>query len=363
MINSNTSFGKLKEVVVGRELMLKKRIADFAFKYFYQENLGHKVYGRLTANNDEYYVNHELIEIRNNDLDNLAKLLESKNIKVHRPEILSSVIPFQTPDFKSELSSASNVRDLTLVYRDCIIETPVFVLNRYFENTLLYNVYNQAFDGGQGGKWINAPHTKLTEETMDLSPWNSQRDYQNFNRLKYTMAIDAAQFLRIGKDVIVNVNSYNHFLGLEWMKSFFPETNFHMVNIADNHIDGALACLRPGIFLVNPAYRNIAEKMPEAFKNWTYLVPEDIEIPPRVRPGMTSLDVQLASSRGMDINILSLDESTVVVNELAVNVIDILEKNKFEVVSVKLDHSEIFGGGIHCSTLDLLRSDEYINYR
>lgn len=40
MIHSNTSFGKLKEVIVGRELNLDKRIVDLTFKYFYKENLG-----------------------------------------------------------------------------------------------------------------------------------------------------------------------------------------------------------------------------------------------------------------------------------------------------------------------------------
>lgn len=363
MIKSNTSFGNLKEVIVGRELELKKRIADFAFKHFYQENLGHAVYDRLSDNGNEYTVNYDLIVERNDDLDELARVLEKRNILVHRPDRLTEVKPFQTPSFKSELSSASNVRDLSLVYNDSIIETPVFVLNRYFENTLLYDVFAKASGYGKNGKWIKAPHTHLTQETMDLSPWNSTRDYENFDRSKFAMAIDGAQFLRIGKDVIVNVNSYNHFLGLEWMKSLFPESRFHMVNIADNHIDGALVVLRPGLFLVNPAYRGIKEKMPEAFKNWTYLMPDDVKIPPRVMPGMTSLDLQLASSRGMDINILSLDEKTVVVNELAVNVIEVLSKQGFEVIEVKFSHSEIFGGGIHCTTLDLHREDEYIDYK
>lgn len=363
MIHSNTSFGTLREVVVGRELELKKRIADFAFKHFYKDNLGNTVYDRLSEGGDEYYVNFELIDQRNRDLDLLADILIKRNIVVYRPDRLKEIIPFQTPSFKSELSSASNVRDLTLVYRDCIIETPVFVLNRYFENTLLYDVFNKSFDGGRGGKWIKSPNTKLTSETIDLRPWNSERDYQNFDRSRFTMAIDGAQFLRIGRDVIVNVNSYNHYLGLEWLKSFFPESHFHVVNIADNHLDGAIVCLSPGVFLINPAYKNIRDKMPECFKHWTYLTPLDVAIPPRIRPGMTSLDLQLASSRGMDINVLSLDESTVMVNELAVNVIDLLEKNQFNVIPVKLDHCEIFGGGIHCSTLDLNRSDEYISYR
>ena len=43
MIHSNTSFGKLREVVVGRELNLDKRIVDLTFKYFYRENLGQDI--------------------------------------------------------------------------------------------------------------------------------------------------------------------------------------------------------------------------------------------------------------------------------------------------------------------------------
>ena len=240
MIRSNTSFGKLKEVIVGRELELKKRIADFTFKHFYQENLDQAVYDKLMANGDEYYVNYDILVKRNEQLDELSKTLESLGIKVQRPDRLDQVIPFTTPHFKSELSSASNVRDVTLVYRDAIIETPTYVLNRYFENISLYQVYNEAFNGGQGGRWFRPPHTRLVEETMDLLPWNSQRDYQNFDRCKYTMAIDGAQFLRIGTDVIVNINSYNHFLGYEWVKSFFPESQFHIVHVADNHIDGVI---------------------------------------------------------------------------------------------------------------------------
>lgn len=361
MINANTSFGKLKDVVVGRELELSKRIADFTFQHFYRENLDHAVYDRFVADGEEYYVHHEILIKRNEQLDALAARLERMGINVHRPDRLTKVVPFNTPDFKSELSSASNVRDLTLVYRDSIVETPTYVQNRYFENSLLYKVYNKAFDGGKGGKWFRPPFNSLTKETVDLFPWNSKRDFNAFDRSKYTMAIDGAQYLRIGKDVIVNINSYNHWLGHEWLKSFFPESKFHIVNVADNHIDGVLVCLGPGYFLVNPKYPNIKDLLPKKFSNWNFLIPQD-QIPQKIEKGMTSLDIQLASSRGMDINVLSLDERTVLVNERAVNVIDILQANGFETVPVRFENCEIFGGGIHCSTLDLNRDDEYIDY-
>jgi glycine amidinotransferase len=357
MINSNTSFGKLKEIVVGRELQLAKRISDITFKQFYREALDERIY---ESPFDSYQVSMALIEQRNQQLDNLASTLESRGVVVHRPAVLDKIVPFNTPSFKSELSSASNVRDLTLVYGNKLIETPTFVRNRYYENTLLHDVYSSAWDRGRGGQWIKAPHTELTERTIDLGHWGDTRDYNNIPD-NFVMAVDGAQFLRIGRDCIVNINSYNQYLGYEWVKSFFPDTDFHVLHVADNHIDGCLICLKPGVFLVNPLYPNIRDLLPAKFRNWTYLYPQDLTANIDVT-GMTDIDIRLASSRGMDVNVLSLDENTVMCTNRAHGVKDILDKNGFDVIEVTLEHGEIFAGGIHCSTLDLVRDDQYIYY-
>jgi glycine amidinotransferase len=357
VINSNTSFGKLKEVVVGRELKLTKRLSDVTFKQFYREALDERIY---EAPFENYTVSMELIDLRNEQLDNLAATLEGRGIVVHRPDALDKIVPFTTPSFRSELSSASNVRDLTLVYGNKLIETPTFVRNRYYENTLLHDVYSRAWDRGRGGQWIKAPHTALTEDTIDLGHWGDSRDYANIPD-NFVMAVDGAQFLRIGRDCIVNINSYNQYLGYEWVKSFFPDTNFHVLHVADNHIDGCLICLRPGVFMVNPLYPNIRDLLPAKFKNWTYLYPQDLTANIDVT-GMTDIDLRLASSRGMDVNVLSIDENTVITTDRAHGVNDLLDKHGFEVIPVKLEHGEIFAGGIHCSTLDLVREDQYISY-
>jgi glycine amidinotransferase len=131
--------------------------------------------------------------------------------------------------------------------------------------------------------------------------------------------------------------------------------------VADNHIDGVIIALRPGVFMVNPIYPNIRDVMPDKFKSWTYIYPEDLTKQIDTK-GMTSIDIKLASSRGMDVNVLSLDENKVVTNKLAYGVNDVLDKNGFEVITTTLDHGEIFAGGIHCSTLDLVREDEMISY-
>lgn len=359
MINSNTSFGKLKEIIVGRELELDRRIMDITFKQFYKESLGQEIY---ESRFDGYKINVDAIQRRNYDLDNLANVLQQYNIIVHRPNKLKKISVFQTPTFKSEVSSANNVRDITLVYKDYIIETPTYVRNRYFENMALYDIFNKSYDNGNGGKWIKSPNTQLTTYTIDLEDWKNKRDFNNIPS-QYEMAIDGAQFLRIGRDVIVNVTTYNHYLGFQWVKSFFPDTEFHMISIADNHIDGALLCLKPGEFLCSPSFIKIRDLLPSKFKSWKFLVPNENDLTKNIDiTGLTDIDIRLASSRGMDINILSIDENTCVVYDRAVCVIDLLKRNGYNVITIPFDNCEIFAGGIHCSTLDLVREDDYIFY-
>ena len=188
MVNSNTSFGKLKEVVVGRELCIAKRIADITFKYFYKEALQQGLYRKDFGG---YEISYDILQLRRKQLDDLADLLSSFGIVVYRPDEVTKVKQLRTPTFETENSSASNVRDLTLVYKDKIIETPTFIRNRYFENMALYDIFSKAYDNGKGGQWIKAPLTKLTEDTIDLVDWHEKRDYAS-NASKYEMAIDGA---------------------------------------------------------------------------------------------------------------------------------------------------------------------------
>ena len=356
MVNSNTSFGKLKEVVVGRELNLTKRIADITFKYFYKEALEQGLYRKDFGG---YDISYDILQLRRKQLDDLADKLASFGIKVYRPDEVTKVKQLKTPTFETENSSASNVRDLTLVYEHKIIETPTFIRNRYFENMQMYNIFSHKFDEGEC-QWIKAPQTKLIKDTIDLDDWRKDRDY-NCCPSRYEMAIDAAQFLKIGKDVIVNVATYNQYKGFEWVKSFFPESNFYIIKSNDNHIDGELICLKPGVFLANPNFKQYEQQLPQKFRKWKFLYPNDLTQNIDVH-GMTDIDIRLASSRGMDINVLSIDEKTVLVNKRAIGVKDILDRNGFDVVEVELDYGEIFAGGIHCSTLDLVRDDDYISY-
>ena len=358
MIHCNTTFGKLREVIVGRELEISRRLIDFTFKNFFRENLLPE--GLYNSRHELYSITENILQRRVEQLDALAGILESLGVTVFRPDRVIGVHKIKTPTYDTEMSSANNVRDLTLVYNDTIVETPICLRNRVFENLQMYRIFQRAFDNGNGGKWIKAPNTHLIKETYDLVDWKEDRDFTNANA-RYEMSIDAPNFLTIGKDVIVNVATQNQYLGYKWVKSLFPESKFHVVKCADSHIDGELVCLKPGTFLLNPKFACVRDMLPEKFKKWNFIIPEDLTEQLDVR-GMTDIDIRLASSRGMDINVLSLDEHTVLVNKKAYGVKKALEQNGFDIIEVELDNGEIFAGGIHCSTLDLIREDEYIEY-
>ena len=113
--------------------------------------------------------------MRNEQLNGLANILTNENIQVYRPDLLTKLYDFKTPEYKSEISPASNVRDVSLIYGNKIIETPVFVRNRYFENKFLYKIYNELFLDNNY-QWIRFPHIELTERTMDLELWQNSRE-------------------------------------------------------------------------------------------------------------------------------------------------------------------------------------------
>jgi len=63
------------------------------------------------------------------------------------------------------------------------------------------------------------------------------------------------------------------------------------------------------------------------------------------------------SSPWAGLNVLSLDSSTVLVHDRQINLIKELEKWGFDVIPVRMRHCYTMLGGLHCSTLDVVRHD------
>jgi glycine amidinotransferase len=137
--------------------------------------------------------------------------------------------------------------------------------------------------------------------------------------------MDAANCLRLGKDIIVNVADKNQYLAFQWLNRVLGHKfNFHKIDaLTDNHIDSYILIIRPGLLLLRN--KKVINKLSEFMTNWEYIIapePTDDLFP------KYETDSLIIASKYIDTNILSLDENTVIANSLNSNLIQLLENIK-----------------------------------
>jgi glycine amidinotransferase len=97
----------------------------------------------------------------------------------------------------------------------------------------------------------------------------------------------------------------------------------------------------------------IIDQLPEPLQKWEAVVPP---APASNNfPHYKSDDLVLTSPY-IDLNVLSVDPATVLVNDACPELMRVLERHRFTVVPVRHRHRRLFGGGFHCFTLDTVRT-------
>jgi glycine amidinotransferase len=158
----------------------------------------------------------------------------------------------------------------------------------------------------------------------------------------------------------MNVGTKNHELGAMWMqRQLSPEFRVHPIRLCDSHIDGHFIPIAPGKLLVNEgAMYGCYDRLPEQLKRWDRIPILD----KGTRFDYPDDHLQMATNLGMSVNVLSLDEKRILIRDTAELTIKALEKAGFTPIPFRLRHSELFGGGIHCSTVDVRRKEENTDY-
>lgn len=378
MLNTHNEWDPLSEIIVGSANNYVSHDRELSFDVFFHENLFRSDWAyprlnqttRLSMNDRAWQIGKRYTEELSEDVEQLAELINSFGVKVHRPlELPSNPDPIAGLGWIAPPIPALNIRDNTLIIGDEIIETPPAIRSRYLETRLLAPVFESYFD--QGARWTTMPRPTLTDRSFDLSyardtetslggpteviesPDSSAYD------VGYEMILDGAQCLRLGKDIVVNIATTNHFKAYIWLKRHLePRYRLHMVErMSDNHIDSMILALKPGVFLAR--HEGIRELMPKQFHNWKYLVPP--EPAADSFPQYDEQDLVLASPY-IDLNVLSLSPEHVLVNQDCLGVIKLLESEGFGVTPVQHRHRRLFGGGFHCFTLDTVRDGELADY-
>jgi glycine amidinotransferase len=371
-LNSFEDFTPLKEIVLGSADGYADRVRDMSFDMFVSDNLsGARGYypsistwrdsaerrernaPRLLAMKERFL--QELIE----DVEGIAAHLESLHVTVHRPLAPGSDLDHvATPAWAAAVTPPLNVRDNTLVLGDEIIETPPTLRDRYFETQFLKPLFLDYFR--QGARWTTMPRPMMTDRSFDPTNTNAAPNIEvpeDPRASPYDVGlepmIDGANCLRLGRDLIVNISNANHALACDWLERHL-EGRFRvhrMHKLTQSHIDSVVIPLRPGTLLVRN--EGVLDYLPEALRSWDTIVSPtpDIGDYPQYEN-----DDPIPASPYIDLNLLSVDENTVMVNDACKSLIHTLEERGFTVVPVRHRHRRLFGGGFHCFTLDTVRT-------
>lgn len=343
-VNAHTEWGRLKEVILGSVENARVPLIK-----------NHDIHCVDYANYDDvselpggYYfpgIINETIE----DLNNFQKELEREGVKVYRPENTPTHLMHGTYKWRSDGYYNYCPRDSAIIIGDTILETPMPLRARYFETFSLKKIFKHY--SKNGSRWISAPKPELTDELYDRT------DLSKPTLTEFEPAFDAANIVKCGKDLIYLKSNSGNRWGGQWLQHTLGEK--YRVHIVDNvyayvHIDTSIMPLAPGIVLLNP-HRVNESNLPEFFKSWKKIYSVD--------PNPTNYHGDWApASPWIGMNVLSLDEKTVIVEVNQYPLIKQLEQNGLKVMPVTLRHCRTLSGGPHCVTLDTVRDDEYGDY-
>jgi len=390
-INSHNEWDKLKEVVLG---VASHTMATLTWNS--PEPIPESIKSKAYLLAQEAYPKWLLDEV-NEDLEDMAKTLKQFGVKVHRakPHDLSTM--FSSPfGWSSTGNDVYNIRDLHLIVGNNVLESSSPVKSRYFEATALYNVwYNQYFTSGF--RWLVAPKPMLSGEV--LTPYFRDEDERELTHedMRYKELTDgrleklhklsekeilfeAANTVRMGKDLLYLISSSGNELGAKWLQSVLGnEYRVHTTRdiYRSSHIDSTVLCLKPGLVLLNSTRVN-PKNCPKIFDKWDKIYFDDVapftqneidlqkNIRDKIHAELVSLgfetNLQSMGSPWVGMNVLSLDPKTVMIDERQTKLMKVLEGYGITNVPVRLRHPYTHGGGLHCATLDTVRDSKLEDY-
>ena len=203
----------------------------------------------------------------------------------------------------------------------------------------------------------------MTEEDIRHKELTGGR-LEKLHKLKEEeILFEAANTVRLGKDLLYLVSSSGNMKGAKWLQSVLG--NEYKVHVTDSlyrasHLDSTVLCLRPGLVLLNSKRAN-PKNLPDIFSNWDKIWFDDVaptteselkfqsEIRDQIAKELSDLgfktNLGYMSSPWVGMNLLSLDQNTVLVDERQAKMISLLESYKLNVITVNLRHMYTQGEG------------------
>ena len=386
-LNSHNGWDKLKEVIVGSA---KNSCAVMTWKNQNQVLTEDLIKKALSLSKKA--MPQTIIDETEEDLNDLSNILSKFGAKVYRPKVHKLEKFYSSPHWFTTGNNSYNARDLNLVVGDYLIESPSQHASRYFETTTYYDIFYENYFN-DGFKWIAAPKPllnydvlepmKVKEDTIEAKRYSelTKGKKETFHKLSENeILFEAANTMRMGKDLLYLASSSGNIKGANWLQQVLP--NDYRVHITSeiyrsSHIDSTVLCLRPGLVLLNSLRVN-ESNCPKIFEKWDKIWFSDVaptsdaeldyqaNTRSPISKELSELgfenNLQDISSPWVGMNVFSLDQNTIVVDERQKQLIKKLEEYKFNVVTARMRHMYTMGGGLHCSTLDLVRESKLESY-
>ena len=367
-LNSHNEWDKLREVVVG---------TVEGWRYVpcsAREPVSDAVMERVAKLAREAFPQWMEDEV-NEDLQELCDVLKRCDVKVLRPNSANVGKPYATPDWTATGDMAYNMRDLHLVVGDTVLESPSQERHRLFESTALYDIWYRYFE--EGFRWINAPKPRLVGDYM-ISYEEDGHRHQKLTESE--IVFEAANVVRMGKDLLYLVSRSGNHLGAKWIQSVVGD-DYQVHTTSDiyraSHIDSTVMCLRPGLVLLNASRVN-EKNCPPIFDTWDKIYFSEIVPTPaktmefheqtrkRVHRELAQIgidtDLDHVASDWIGMNFLSVDPEALIIDERQSALIKTLERHKLRPIPISFRHSHLLKGGIHCCTLDTVRESKLESY-
>ena len=335
---SHNEWGKLRSIVVGTATGANWPTLDPTFAINWQATLFKEV------PHPKGPVPDHVIDEANEDLDELAKVLDSTGVKVFRPNDNSYSAYVGNTQWTSDQMYGYCPRDTHLVVGDTVIEAPMSYRARQMEADVLGTVRQNAIQ--HGANWIAAPRPLLPVGTHYMTD-------DKVMLLENEPIFDAANCLRFNKDILYLKSCTGNRRGADWLQRFLGKD--YKVHVLDDiyayaHLDSTIAPINEGLVVLNRNRIKLGN-MPSYFaeNKWDIVWFDDpYPIPFYKYP---------YASQWIGMNLLMLDPKTAIVDKNQLGLIKQLEDRKIEVWALQLRHSRTLGGGFHCVTLDLQRDN------
>jgi glycine amidinotransferase/scyllo-inosamine-4-phosphate amidinotransferase 1 len=313
--NANNEWGQLKKVILGT--VNRAQIPTVKDKSLHCIDYAHYTPEQFSKIPTGAYPL-RVLEETEEDLQNIETVLKDLGVEVIRPP-----------------------RDGMLVIKDKVIATPMTLAQRRDEA----DKYKQLFTPES---WVEFPKHSGSDLLYDRS------DLSKSTLTNIEPVFDAANIIRANNDLLYLVSNTGNKLGAEYLENWLHQnvSEDYKVHLAENvyayiHIDTTFVFLREGLLMVNPARVNM-NHLPDFLQNWSAInAPEPY--PTQV------MNDWCPASPWLGMNILSINENLVLVEEHQINLMKLLKKVGIESIPIKLRHSRTLSGGPHCITLDVER--------